>query len=85
MAQKGEKKDISKISTQDLLTYKNSVEELISYYDNLAQASTGIYADTVFFAKQYDESRKKVETYNKIRLEIISELEKRICNEFSAE
>lgn len=73
--QKETSQELSVFELNNLLV---SIEHLIKYYTNLAMANDGLYThDTKLL---YTNARNKIQSLEYKKIEILSELEKRILN-----
>jgi hypothetical protein len=74
-----QKETLQELSVFDLDNLLVSIEHLIKYYTNLAMANEGLYThDTKVL---YTNARNKIQSLEHKKIEILSELEKRILNQ----
>lgn len=73
--------DLSNKTIDELISYNKALAIILGHYDNLANASTGRYADKEFYEEQYVEARKKIEYYTEFKNYVFSELEKKVEKE----
>lgn len=74
-----QKETLQELSVFDLDNLLVSIEHLIKYYTNLAMANEGLYThDTKAL---YTNARNKIQSLEHKKIEILSELEKRILNQ----
>lgn len=74
-----QKETLQELSVFDLDNLLVSIDHLIKYYTNLAMANEGLYThDTKVL---YTNARNKIQSLEHKKIEILSELEKRILNQ----
>lgn len=70
------KEKLSKMTLSELLTYKETVDVLHNYYDNLAKSTMGDYND--YMKNEYDMAIKEVNKYKDISYAIFEIMKERV-------